>query len=59
MLRICQTTAVARGQLDEARQMIAGKIRNCRVLLRRNGGETAHAGGRATRQPRAASGEGG
>jgi CRISPR-associated protein Cas1 len=39
MLRIRQTTAAARGQLDEARQMIAGKIRNCRVLLRRNGGE--------------------
>src|SRR5574340_1575197 len=34
MLRIRQTTAAARGQLDEARQMIAGKIRNCRVLLR-------------------------
>jgi CRISP-associated protein Cas1 len=41
MLRIRQTTAAARGQLDEARQMIAGKIRNCRVLLRRNGGEPA------------------
>jgi CRISP-associated protein Cas1 len=41
MLRIRQTTAAARGQLDEARQMIAGKIRNCRVLLRRNGGEAA------------------
>jgi CRISPR-associated protein Cas1 len=39
MLRIRQTTAAARGQLDEARQRIAGKIRNCRVLLRRNGGE--------------------
>jgi CRISPR-associated protein Cas1 len=39
MLRIRQTTAAARAQLDEARQMIAGKIRNCRVLLRRNGGE--------------------
>jgi CRISP-associated protein Cas1 len=37
MLRIRQTTAAARGQLDEPRQMIAGKIRNCRVLLRRNG----------------------
>jgi CRISPR-associated protein Cas1 len=37
MLRIRQTTAAARAQLDEARQMIAGKIRNCRVLLRRNG----------------------
>ncbi len=39
MLRIRQVTAAARGQLDEARLMIAGKIRNCRVLLRRNGGE--------------------
>ena len=39
MLRIRQSTAAARGQLDEARQMIAGKIRNCRVLLRRNGGD--------------------
>jgi CRISPR-associated protein Cas1 len=39
MLRIRQVTAAARGQLDEPRQMIAGKIRNCRVLLRRNGGE--------------------
>lgn len=39
MLRIRQATAAARGQLDAPRQMIAGKIRNCRVLLRRNGGE--------------------
>ena len=39
MLRIRQVTAVSRGQLDEARQMIVGKIKNCRVLLRRNGGE--------------------
>jgi CRISPR-associated protein Cas1 len=39
MLRIRQTTAAARGQLDEVCVMIAGKIRNCRVLLRRNGGE--------------------
>jgi CRISPR-associated protein Cas1 len=39
MLRIRQTTAAARGQLDAPRQMISGKIRNCRVLLRRNGGE--------------------
>jgi CRISPR-associated protein Cas1 len=37
MLRIRQTTAAARGQLDVPRRMIAGKIRNCRVLLRRNG----------------------
>jgi CRISP-associated protein Cas1 len=37
MLRIRQTTAAARGQLDDPRRMIAGKIRNCRVLLRRNG----------------------
>ena len=41
MLRIRQTTAAARGQLDAPRRMIAGKIRNCRVLLRRNGGESA------------------
>jgi CRISP-associated protein Cas1 len=39
MLRIRQTTAAARGQIDAPRRMIAGKIRNCRVLLRRNGGE--------------------
>ena len=39
MLRIRQTTGAARGQLDAPRRMIAGKIRNCRVLLRRNGGE--------------------
>ncbi|MGH7736192.1 MAG: CRISPR-associated endonuclease Cas1, partial [Gemmatimonadales bacterium] len=39
MLRIRQITAAARGQLEEPRRMIAGKIRNCRVLLRRNGGE--------------------
>jgi CRISPR-associated protein Cas1 len=41
MLRIRQTTAAARGQLDAPRRMIAGKIRNCRVLLRRNGSEAA------------------
>ncbi len=40
MLRIRQSTAAARGQLDEARRMISGKIRNCRVLLRRNGGDS-------------------
>lgn len=39
MLRVRQVTAAARGQLDEARRMIGGKIRNCRVLLRRNGGD--------------------
>jgi CRISPR-associated protein Cas1 len=39
MLRIRQTTAAARGQLDAPRRMVAGKIRNCRVLLRRNGGD--------------------
>ena len=39
MLRIRQTTVAARGELGPARRMIAGKIRNCRVLLRRNGGE--------------------
>lgn len=38
MLRIRQVTAAAQGQLDDARLMIAGKIRNARVLLRRNGG---------------------
>jgi CRISP-associated protein Cas1 len=41
MLRIRQVTAAADEQLDDARRMIAGKIRNCRVLLRRNGGEAA------------------
>jgi CRISPR-associated protein Cas1 len=40
MLRIRQTTAAARGDLDAPRRMIAGKIRNCRVLLRRNGGDS-------------------
>jgi CRISP-associated protein Cas1 len=37
MLRIRQVTAAARGEVDAPRRMIAGKIRNCRVLLRRNG----------------------
>ncbi len=37
MLRIRQTTAAARGQLDDPRRMIAGKIKNSRVLLRRHG----------------------
>ena len=41
MLRIRQTTAAARGQINAPRRMIAGKIRNCRVLLRRNGDESA------------------
>ncbi len=41
MLRIRQVTAAARGEFDAPRQMIAGKIRNCRVLLRRNGGDSA------------------
>ena len=40
MLRIRQTTTAARGQLDHPRRMIAGKIRNCRVLLRRNGDDS-------------------
>ncbi len=40
MLRIRQTSAAARGQIDAPKRMIAGKIRNCRVLLRRNGGES-------------------
>lgn len=39
MVRIRQMSAAARGQLDHPRRMIAGKIRNCRVLLRRNGGD--------------------
>jgi CRISP-associated protein Cas1 len=39
MLRIRQMSTAARGELDHPRRMIAGKIRNCRVLLRRNGGE--------------------
>ncbi len=40
-LRIRQTTTAARGDLAAPRRMIAGKIRNCRVLLRRNGEKTA------------------
>src|ERR1022692_3448957 len=63
MLRIRQTTAAARGQLDAPRQMIAGKIRNCRVLLRRNGGGPgARAGGElagVARRAEQASGAGG
>lgn len=39
MLRIRQTTTAARGELDHPCRMIAGKIRNSRTLLRRNGGE--------------------
>jgi CRISP-associated protein Cas1 len=39
MLRIRQSMTAARGELDAPRRMIAGKIRNCRVLLRRNGGD--------------------
>lgn len=39
MLRMRQLGAAARGELDHPRRMVAGKIRNCRVLLRRNGGE--------------------
>jgi CRISP-associated protein Cas1 len=39
MLRIRQTTEAARGNLEDPRRMIAGKIRNCRVLLRRHGGD--------------------
>lgn len=39
MLRIRQTTSAARGGVDAARRMIGGKIRNGRVLLRRNGGD--------------------
>lgn len=37
MLRIQQMSAAARGELAPVRKMIAGKILNCRVLLRRNG----------------------
>jgi CRISPR-associated protein Cas1 len=37
MLRIRQVSAAARGDLAVPRAMIAGKITNCRVLLRRNG----------------------
>src|SRR5690606_24848530 len=39
MLRIRQTTTAARADLAHPRRMIAGKIRNCRVLLRRNAGD--------------------
>jgi CRISPR-associated protein Cas1 len=39
MLRIRQVAAAGRMDLAAPRQMIAGKIRNARVLLRRNGGE--------------------
>jgi CRISPR-associated protein Cas1 len=39
MVRMRQLGAAARGELDHPRRMIAGKIRNARVLLRRNGGE--------------------
>jgi len=39
MLRIRQTTAAARADLTAPRRMIAGKIRNQRTMLRRNGGE--------------------
>lgn len=39
MLRIRQANTAARCQVDAPRRMISGKIRNCRVLLRRNGGE--------------------
>ncbi len=43
MLRIRQATAAARGDLAAPRRMIAGKIRNSRVLLRRNVGDAAAA----------------
>jgi CRISPR-associated protein Cas1 len=39
MLRIRQSTELARGSIGAPRAMIAGKIRNARVLLRRNGGD--------------------
>jgi CRISPR-associated protein Cas1 len=42
MLRIRQTARAAQGDVDVARRMIAGKIRNGRVLLRRNGGEAVN-----------------
>lgn len=41
MLRIRQVTAAARRPIEEPRAMIAGKIRNSRTLLRRNGGTAA------------------
>lgn len=40
MVRIKQTTSAARGDLDAPRRMVAGKVRNCRVLLRRHGGDS-------------------
>lgn len=40
MLRIRQAGAAARRDLSVPRRMIAGKIRNGRVLLRRNGGDS-------------------
>jgi CRISPR-associated protein Cas1 len=39
-LRMRQSLAAARGDLAAARRMIQGKIRNARVLLRRNGPES-------------------
>lgn len=41
MLRIRQVTAASRGDLAVPRRIIAGKIRNQRVMLRRNAGEAA------------------
>mgnify|MGYP002623842504 FL=1 len=43
MLRIRQTARAAQGDVGVARRMIAAKIRNCRVLLRRNGGDAVSA----------------
>jgi CRISPR-associated protein Cas1 len=40
MLRIRQVGTAARRDMTAPRRMIAGKIRNARVLLRRNGGES-------------------
>jgi CRISPR-associated protein Cas1 len=41
MLRMRQLGAAARGDLAGPRQMISGKIQNARVLLRRNGSDSA------------------
>jgi CRISP-associated protein Cas1 len=62
MLRIRQTMAAARADLAAPRMMIVGKIRNSRVLLRRNGGRTVARTveqlARLARQAEAASGAG-
>jgi CRISPR-associated protein Cas1 len=60
MLRMRQAGVAARGEIDVARRIIFGKVRNARVLLRRNGpGSVARAveqlGGLATQADQAAS----